>query len=89
MVLRQHMFSLMIFREEEMDMAANVKVISQIKQQNTSLVDFYLVLGEEVRQIGRIQYIPGTGYADGVACNEAIIKVLQKVYAKRLKEIRG
>lgn len=70
-------------------MAASVKVICQINERNTSVVEFYLVLGDEVRQVGCVQYIPGTGYADGVACNEAIIKALQKTYAKRLKEIRG
>lgn len=70
-------------------MAVRVKVVSQIDERNTSIVKFFIVMGNEVRQVGYMEMIPGTGYADGLAANEAIVKVLTKVYSKRIKELQG
>lgn len=63
------------------------KIIAQIERQCDNVTSFHIVLGNEVRQIGLIEYPSGTGWADGVQCNEEIVKALQKCYAKRMKEL--
>lgn len=66
---------------------AKFKIIAQIEKQRNNMSSFHIVLGNEVRQIGLIEYPFGTGWADGVQCNDEIVKALQKCYSKRIREL--
>lgn len=66
---------------------ARFKIISQVEKQCSNLSSFHIVMGSEIRQIGLIEYPRGTGWADGVQCNEEIVKALQKCYTKRVREL--
>lgn len=68
---------------------AKFKIISQVEKQRSNVSSFHIVMGDEIRQIGLIEYPHGTGWADGVQCNEEIVKALQKCYARRIKELQG
>lgn len=66
-----------------------VKIISQVDEQHSNCVRFYLILNADVRQIACAEFIPGTSFADGIKASEDIVKALQSVYTKRIKELKN
>ncbi len=66
---------------------ASIKVIAQVEKNNNCICTFHAVMGNDVRRIGAVQYPIGTAWADGTACNEEIVKALQKCFSKTIRNI--